>query len=72
MLGFITAAEKLIPKALEIIRDKMETNAWLCAAAGLPLTFKVFAKAGNRCCVRPGQRMMKLKLKVEVQQTDQS
>ena len=55
MLGFITAAEKLIPKALEIIRDKMKTKAWLCAAAGLPLTFQGFALLGNSCCVRPGQ-----------------
>ena len=66
MLSFITAAEKLILKVLEIIRDKMKTKAWLCAAAGLPLTFQVFAKAGKCCCVCPGQLQMKLKLKVEV------
>ena len=47
MLGFVTAAEKIIPKSLEIIRDKMKTKAWLCAAAGLPLTFQGFASAGE-------------------------
>ncbi len=46
MLGLVTAAEKLIIKVLEIIRDKMKTKSWLCAAAGLPLTFQGFALLG--------------------------
>ena len=54
MLGFIAAAEKIIPKALEIIRYKKQIKAWLCAAVGLPLTFQGFALLGNCCCVRPG------------------